>query len=64
MGLMSSQLLSERKAGGSEEMENGKQRCRATNRGMHAPLDEEKDKETDSPLEPTEGIVSWLSVDF
>lgn len=58
MGLMSSQVLSERKAGGSEEMEDGKQRCRAMNRGMQAPLDEEEDKDMDSPLEPTEGAQS------
>lgn len=64
MGLMSSQLLSEKKARGSEEMENRKQRCRATNRGMQTLLDKEKDKETDSPLEPTAGAVSWPSVDF
>lgn len=49
MGLMSSELLSERKAGGSEEMRDGKQRCRAMNRGMQTPLNKEKDKE------PTEG---------
>lgn len=59
VGLTSSQMLTERKAGGSEEMDSGKQGCRAMNGGMWAPLKAEKDQETDPPLEPAGGTVCW-----